>query len=1475
MRTIRIFLSSPGDCHAERAATHAVAERLNADPVVASFVRIQVVAWDWGAGVPLDALASPQVSVNQRLPAPEDCDVFVGIFRCRFGTPLPTHEFVREDGSPFQSGSEYEFDRAWKARRRGAAAPDVLMYRLDADGTQACTGGTQLDLLNAFFDGPPFKEDDRWTGSLNRFPDTAGFEALLEGHLRVVLSQGHPGSTPPLRTWLERIAHRMTQDAGPRYTRQMHVDSAVAGVFDWLLARPSAVDALDGRLRDIWKNLDAPELAAFKADMQHIAATLRRDPRWESAPDLDSIGHVLEQLASKAWQLEDAADSGASSSGDGGYRRHALRKVASGAQSVLALLKERAAFAQQRVLLLSGPAGQGKTHTLVHEMCRVLEAGAVAIGVLGQTLPDSGDLRGALLRSWGYAGSFDGFLDVLENAAAQKRQRALIVIDALNETPNRSRWKNELNGILHDILQRPHLTVAFSVRSDYLLQVLPEVGHGGPPPWVEHKHEGFGGIESDALLSYCAHYGVAAPVAPPVGELGNPLFVQLLVKSLQGRTAPSHWLPSWLDVWAAWINRLEGEARERIPFDPSRPQPIRRSLKKLADAMVASGTFRLTRREADELARTVAGIDGVIGFLCSAGALIDRIDDDDDIIEFGFERLCDTFFADRLLERLFTGLPTASERCEALRVALAPGGELAALTDPSRFEDPLADRRAGLLEALCLAVPSLTGVELPQLIPPEVPDSHGWILPDHQLRQAFTDSMRWRCRAEEFAGDRDSLWRTYRRRGARMSHSDQLDELIRLGLIPGHPFAVEHVLHPMLLRKASPGARDAIWSIDLVTLWHDDSSNLSVLVRWAGEAGLAGLRPDIALPASRLLAWVCATSQQSLREAATRGLTRMLVACPEVLPVVLADFLMVNDDYVLESVLTATLGVVIGSGHADACKAASQRVYDAIFVPDAPRCHLTIRHYARRIVESALERGWVDGLDMARVRPPYKSSLPLTEVPSETDLRALDVSSGFHNIISSALGRDFYWYVMGGTSGAKPFSSRPLPHSSEPVRAYGDDALDDAGGRGRSDIFNIPLAARFVVWNCHRLGWTAERFDTFDTGSEVGGYGRMAGPGRTERIGKKYQWISWQTMLAFLADNYEMTPERLGVPRTYDAPHQISYIEMLDPSRWLHVAQKPVATVDSEALWQVASLPRWPMGNDEDLLRWGASSAFDLPAADVLSHVPRLPSGWGEGPWICVAAEHVWAAPPCPGVWGLNEERNADIWWQLIPALIETDQLPTLLESLRQQPVQDRLRQLGRIDLEGDWDVPLAEWPQLRDSFDAGLRRGGRSHDAWLPVPWMHMTGQCGHPDRKDQEGPVILPWPRLFREWNLTLDLERGVVSQAGNVVFGLAGWLMGEDALFARRSALMALLSKFGMTLVWWLRGERRAHVEEFGSGPEARARVWIDSHGVAYLGRDGRVQVAWLARDTRDPVSRRRQRSDPETPTPATTITPPRLG
>lgn len=1448
MRSIRIFLSSPGDCTAERQAVHALVARLNADPMISGFSRLEVVAWDWQRGIPMEAHQSPQTSVNERLPVPEACDIYLGIFRNRFGTPLPEYEclYRKPNGTRFGSGSEYEFHRAWAARRRGANLPHLLVYRLQSTAEPG-PDADQLARLEAFFSDAPFS-DDGGKGFVHRFHHIEDFSTQLDYHLRHLISQWHPHTRLPLDEWLQQQAQRFTHDAGPRYTADAHVESEISQIFDWLLARPVAVRQFDKALAKIWEHLpDEIVFESYRHQLAVIAHRLWESPRWEVLPDFTSIHDLLVQLAAVAWEQHEQAGSRnqkQKQTEQERYRQHRLQQLASKAQDACELLKSFVPYAKSRVLLLTGPAGQGKTHTLVHELNHALTEGQIAVGVLGHTLSANGDLWSAILQRLECTHTQTAFLDELENAAAQRQQRALIVIDALNETYDRARWKGQLSSMLSDILARPHLAVALGVRSDYRALVLPILANDRPVPWVEYQHPGFSDVGADALSAYCAYYGVQIPVAPPIGELSNPLYVQLLVKSLQGRKQPVHWLPSWLEVWQGWMERLEQDTVGKLNLDDqTRRNPIRRTLNRLADAMIHSGRFSLSRLEADRIAEETTGSRGIIAYLCSAGALLDQInDEDEDLILFGYERLCDTFIIDRLLAQLFKSSPDQQARHQALIAAMAPDGSLYPLACPMFIEHPLNRNRAGLLRVLCLIAPRMIGAEIPALLSLEYAHPKGWKQEDWDLQGAYLDSLRWRHQPEDFARDPNELLEWFKALSLFNSSSETLDELIRLALIPGHPFAMEKLLQPWLCQMTSPGERDADWTIHLVPLWSEKNSNLHILLHWAGETNLNGLHESVALPAAQLLAWTTSTCQRGQREAAIRGLTRVLAACPKVLPEFLPDFLAVNDAYVLEGVLIAVLGVLMQGKVAECCAEAARLVYESQFAEgNAQWCHLTIRHYTRCIVEEAHAKGWLPEADLALVRPPYRSSVPLNSLPTEEELRSTQKARGYLCITGSCFGHDFYWYVMGATSGTKHFLAIPLAGSAEPARSSG--AIMGTG-RKNSPMFDIHLAARFVVWNCIQLGWTAERFDAFDTGYYAQENSRIAEKGRNERIGKKYQWIGWQTMLAFLADNYEMVPDWRDDPKIYDSPDQISYIQVLDPSRWMY-AVTPAGQQQStnNGLWSLTGI-RWPIPTLEGIRQWADASDNDLSPADIIHHTPKLPADWGNGPWIQLVTEHCWVDEHPPGEWGIQQRYRADIWWQIVPFLIETENVSTLLSALDKPAVQECLASIGRIGIASDSNSSLLACADLLGEFDEGF---DMEHDFRLPVPCMPMVASLGDPDRSDEHRPVLIPWPRLFRKWGLSVDLERGCVMHGKEVVFGLAGCTLGEDVLFARLEPLQRLLVQSGYTLLWLMRGERRAFLD-WGSF-SGRNTAWIDYHAVGALSEDLCAHVLWLKRDRRD--------------------------
>ena len=150
VRPFRIFLSSPGDVAAERAQARELLLGLARGPFVRGRVHIDVVSWDDPhGGATMDARLTPQQAVDRSLPTPAECDLTVVLLWGRMGTPLTE---TKADGTPYLSGTEWEFENALAANK------PVLVYRrtekvlLDPDDPEFDEKLTQKRRVDAFFE---------------------------------------------------------------------------------------------------------------------------------------------------------------------------------------------------------------------------------------------------------------------------------------------------------------------------------------------------------------------------------------------------------------------------------------------------------------------------------------------------------------------------------------------------------------------------------------------------------------------------------------------------------------------------------------------------------------------------------------------------------------------------------------------------------------------------------------------------------------------------------------------------------------------------------------------------------------------------------------------------------------------------------------------------------------------------------------------------------------------------------------------------------------------------------------------------------------------------------------------------------------------------------------------------------------------------------------------------------------------------
>jgi tetratricopeptide (TPR) repeat protein len=210
MKSLRIFISSPGDVAQERQIAGKVLERLQGK--YWSFVRLDDVFWEQRA---VRATAHYQ----DELVDPGACEMVVGVLAGRLGRPLP-EKFAMLAGATAPTGTEWELERAFAAHEASRASleasgrpaaqasreakPDILIYRrkpspkpetLDEEGRR------QLDQLEAYLRQNYVHDDGTIKRPVLSYRSLEEFEDKLQNHLEELILRAiptlQPGFDPP------------------------------------------------------------------------------------------------------------------------------------------------------------------------------------------------------------------------------------------------------------------------------------------------------------------------------------------------------------------------------------------------------------------------------------------------------------------------------------------------------------------------------------------------------------------------------------------------------------------------------------------------------------------------------------------------------------------------------------------------------------------------------------------------------------------------------------------------------------------------------------------------------------------------------------------------------------------------------------------------------------------------------------------------------------------------------------------------------------------------------------------------------------------------------------------------------------------------------------------------------------------------------------------------------------------------------
>ncbi|QND41699.1 hypothetical protein HB770_02295 [Rhizobium leguminosarum bv. viciae] len=157
------------------------------------------------------------------------------------------------------------------------------------------------------------------------------------------------------------------------------------------------------------------------------------------------------------------------------------------ARAACKLLSEIIAFAENEaaraagasILLMRGPAGIGKTHTTIDATKERVAAGRAAIAILGQEITAGHDPWSVVAKKLEISPTATKaeVIGVLATYAEKTGAPFVVIVDAVNETPDRKRWRSWLPQLTADLVGQP-IKVLLTCRDIFVDDTLGATGAG-------------------------------------------------------------------------------------------------------------------------------------------------------------------------------------------------------------------------------------------------------------------------------------------------------------------------------------------------------------------------------------------------------------------------------------------------------------------------------------------------------------------------------------------------------------------------------------------------------------------------------------------------------------------------------------------------------------------------------------------------------------------------------------------------------------------------------------------------------------------------------------------------------------------------------------------------------------------------------------------------------------------------------------
>lgn len=754
------------------------------------------------------------------------------------------------------------------------------------------------------------------------------------------------------------------------------------------------------------------------------------------------------------------------------------------------------------ILVVEGRAGIGKTQLFANEAFTILNDNEDALLVIGGDCLADYNILDQLKDNLRLKFQFEDIIDILEVVGEKQGRIVPILIDALNESWEPKLWKLVLPIIQNKINGKRFVRLAISFRSEYENTILPE-RFFELDGVVKIEHRGFKSNSMEAAKEFLAYYGLSfTPIQMFSSNIDNPLFLTLYCKTYQGDDVGLQML----------YDRLLDKANDKIyttlertirsaGFDAS-DNIVSMIVDAISKEILATGKRQFEKSELANLSiwneLDLPPIVFIIQ-LIKENVLQGYVSESKDYVCFAYDQMNDYYTAKAIMAMCHT--EDELKNYVTGNVLGIVSGEMMNWENEALFINVCA-LYADKFHKECIDIIDL-------IIDKDDRKS---------IFKTYLESFEWRNKVymsiEEFFDycnkyymDPNIVWLAFITNSVKANHLLNADAL--------HNALIKYPLNK----------RDYIWTQYINGLTSEDDRVVQLIKLYnKGESLQVGDKEQIRLLLI-LFSWMLTSSNRWLRDTTSKAIIEILKENFGLSEYLLKLFSNVNDPYIIQRLYGIVFGACVkrNGDNKDAFRSLVEFVYESIFNNEVVYPDILLRDYARLIIERFFFEYPVENLniDLNKIKPPYKS-VPIPEIEDKR-YGNKNFSGGEFNILHSMR---FEGMGMYGDFGRYVFQSA--------IRNFEVDEYK---------VFNYAMSYIF-----EELGYSNDYFDYYDNFVARYSYDRHRTL-KTERIGKKYQWIAMYNILARISDFYPMK-NRYSIKEehiNYDGPWE-PYVRDFDPT---------------------------------------------------------------------------------------------------------------------------------------------------------------------------------------------------------------------------------------------------------------------------------------------------------------------------------------